>query len=98
MRPFIIFIILFYGLTIAWIPTFEKAGTIMINGTAQNFSFPSPGVYDWSGDGNKDLFVGIFGIQASIYYFVNEGTNEAPEFSSSSFLEANGQAISFPPS
>ena len=83
MRPISLFIIMCYWLTFAWTPTFQKAGTIEANGSDIKLSFPSPGIYDWSGDGKKDLFVGIFGMQGSIHYFVNEGTNEAPEFSSS---------------
>ncbi len=48
----------------------------------------TPIVDDWDDDGRKDLLVGDW--EGNISIFLNEGTDAAPVYDSSSFLEAGG--------
>jgi hypothetical protein len=54
-----------------------------------------PHVVDWNADGKKDLLVGYFTF-GPIYLFLNSGTDEAPQFTTFTKLQANGVDISVP--
>lgn len=51
-----------------------------------------PHVCDWNNDGKKDLLVGQF-LNGAIRLYLNQGTNAAPVFGESSFLQAGGKPI-----
>lgn len=55
----------------------------------------APRIYDWDNDGLKDLMVGE--VNGNIYYLRNNGTNNAPLFTSSEklFLD-NGLPLTYP--
>jgi hypothetical protein len=57
--------------------------------------YSAPAVYDWNGDGKKDLIVGQF-INGNIFYYENIGTDSAPVFAAPQFLYADGSIISLP--
>ncbi|MEO0226226.1 MAG: hypothetical protein ABIL05_04665 [candidate division WOR-3 bacterium] len=57
--------------------------------------YGSPFVYDWDGDGKKDLLVGQF-YYGKIRYYRNIGTNNNPVFGDSVFLTAGGVEIQLP--
>jgi hypothetical protein len=50
-------------------------------------------VYDWDGDGLKDLLVGEFSPSRKVRLYTNVGTNSAPEFDSYEYLKAAGSDI-----
>jgi len=56
--------------------------------------FSAPLVYDWNSDGKKDLLVGSrtgtaqAGYHAYVNFYENIGTNSAPVFGSSSYIQA----------
>ncbi|MBN2088212.1 choice-of-anchor D domain-containing protein [candidate division KSB1 bacterium] len=52
-----------------------------------------PCVVDWNNDGKKDLLIGCF-YNGSIYFYRNWGTNNAPVFTTSSKLRADGVDLS----
>ena len=51
-----------------------------------------PRVCDWNNDGKKDLLVGQF-LNGAISLYLNQGTDAAPVFGESSFLQAGGKPI-----
>ena len=51
----------------------------------------SPVVFDWNGDGRKDLLVGD--TYGNTYFFDNRGTDAAPSFNGSVKLQAGGSPI-----
>jgi len=61
------------------------SGTFVLNNADAR---ATPIVYDWNGDGNKDLVVGTFTGQIQIY--MNTGSNTNPTFSSYSNLQVGG--------
>ncbi|HID31917.1 MAG TPA: VCBS repeat-containing protein [bacterium (Candidatus Stahlbacteria)] len=54
--------------------------------------YGSPYVYDWDGDGKKDLLVGQFHY-GKVRFYRNTGTNNNPVFSGYEFLKADGSDI-----
>jgi hypothetical protein len=58
-------------------------------------NYSAPFVYDWNGDGNKDLIIGQF-TNGCIRYCENIGTNNNPFFSTPVFLYADGSIITLP--
>jgi len=54
-----------------------------------------PWVADWNGNGKKDLLVGQF-VGGRIALYLNEGTDAAPKFGKSVFMQAGGKEISLP--
>lgn len=53
----------------------------------------SPFIYDWDGDGIKDLLFGQF-TSGKVQFWKNYGTNAAPVFTSGSYIQAGGVDIS----
>ncbi len=74
-------------------PTFNESGTVKCNNAQIATLMACPCVYDWTGDGKKDLIIGQF-TGGKIRLYENEGTNKAPVLKSFSFLQAGGAEIS----
>ena len=55
----------------------------------------TPAVYDWDGDGKRDLLVGQFG-EGKLKIFRNIGTNQTPKFAAEEFLTAGGKVVTTP--
>jgi hypothetical protein len=55
----------------------------------------APYVFDWDGDGNRDLLVGQFG-DGKLKIFRNAGNNQKPEYEAPTFFQAEGQVVSVP--
>ena len=54
-----------------------------------------PAVVDWNSDGKKDLIIGQF-KEGKIQLFLNYGSDSAPLFKDSQYLQAGGEEISLP--
>jgi hypothetical protein len=52
----------------------------------------SPFVFDWNGDGKKDLLIGQF-TEGRVRFYANTGTNNYPAFSGFTYLQADGSDI-----
>ena len=52
-------------------------------------------VYDWDGDGKRDLLVGQFG-SGMMKVYKNHGTNDAPTFKALTWLEADSKVVTTP--
>ncbi len=93
---YLLFIILFIFSTILAVPpSFGPQTTIEANGSAIQVTtgMASPCVYDWDGDGKKDLILGQYGA-GKLRLYLNVGANNAPEFADFSYMQANGSDIS----
>lgn len=53
----------------------------------------SPFIYDWDGDGIKDLLFGQF-TSGKVQFWKNYGTNSAPVFTTGVYVQADGVDIS----
>jgi len=58
-------------------------------------SYGSPCVYDWSGDGKKDIIIGQFD-SGYVRFYRNIGTDINPEFNGFQYLYASGSPITLP--
>jgi hypothetical protein len=56
----------------------------------------TPGVVDWNDDGKKDLVSGSY--DATIYVFINEGTDSAPDFHTRTQAQLGGTLLLIPDS
>jgi hypothetical protein len=72
-------------------PVFLQAGGVNIDVSY----YGSPCVYDWNGDGLKDLILGEFDY-GNIRLYLNSGTNAAPVFTTYTLMEADGVDIALP--
>lgn len=79
----------------AQVPIFANYFNITANGTpiVVPLGCASPFVYDWDGDGVKDLLFGQF-TSGKVQFWKNYGTNSAPVFTSGSYVQAGGVDIS----
>jgi hypothetical protein len=55
----------------------------------------APVMFDWNGDGNKDLICGQFD-SGKVRFYRNLGPDSAPRFDGYSFLRADGVEITLP--
>lgn len=77
-------------------PVFENGLFINDNSTPIDVGiYSAPFVYDWNGDGNKDLLVGQLDL-GKIRLYRNLGTNNNPSFNGFSFVQADAADISLP--
>ena len=77
-------------------PTFETGEFLYDGGTVINVGlFGSPFIYEWNGDGKKDLIMGQFD-QGNIRFYENIGEHNDPVFFGFSFLQANSATITLP--
>jgi len=72
-------------------PVFLQAGGVTIDVGY----YGSPCVYDWNGDGLKDLILGEFNY-GNIRLYLNSGTNAAPVFTTYTLMQADGVDITLP--
>lgn len=77
-------------------PTFEY-GQFIYDGTlpVDVGLYSSPFVYDWNGDGKKDLVTGQF-TNGNIRYYENWGDELDPVFNGFAYLQASGAVITLP--
>jgi hypothetical protein len=54
----------------------------------------TPSVVDWNDDGRKDLVVGSY--DSTVYIFINEGTDSAPDFRTHIQAQLNGSLLVVP--
>jgi hypothetical protein len=77
-------------------PMYQNAVFLQAGGVNIDVSYyGSPCVYDWNGDGLKDLILGEFNY-GNIRLYLNSGTNAAPVFTTYTLLAADGVAITLP--
>ncbi len=80
-------------------PTFD-GGTFLQVGPAGSkvdmdvTSRATPTMPDWNNDGNKDLIVGD--LYGNIHVFLNEGTHDAPDFVSETYIQEDGANLAVP--
>jgi hypothetical protein len=72
-------------------PTFIYDGGVQIDVDY----YGSPYVYDWNGDGKKDLILGQF-TSGYIRFYSNIGSDLNPQFSGFEYLSASGSQITLP--
>ncbi len=79
----------------AQVPTFANYFNITANSTpiVVPLGCASPFVYDWDGDGVKDLLFGQF-TSGKVQFWRNSGANSAPVFTSGPYVQAGGVDIS----
>lgn len=79
----------------AQVPTFANYFNITANGSpiVVPLGCASPCIYDWDGDGVKDLLFGQF-TSGKVQFWKNHGTNSAPSFTTGSYIQADGVDIS----
>jgi hypothetical protein len=81
-------------LAYAAVPSFYAPVKIQAGGADLVVNYMSdPFMVDWDGDGVKDLLVGQY-TYGKVRFYKNTGTNEAPVFTFSYFLKADGVDIS----
>lgn len=91
-----IVILCFVSLAYAQAPLFFEPETLEANNFPMQVDYyGAPYVYDWDGDGDKDLIVGQF-VSGAIRLYYNIGTNNDPVFGNFSLLQADGGNISLP--
>ena len=76
-------------------PVFAPPVPIMANGAPINVGYggnASPFIVDWDGDGRQDLLLGQYD-GGKIRFYQNTGTNFAPVFGDSAYLQADGVDI-----
>ena len=89
----IVLVLGFWTLSVAL--DYQTQFTVNANGSPIELSVghANPLVTDWSGDGVKDLIIGQYS-GAKLRYYVNSGSNEAPVFTTFTYLQADGSDIS----
>ena len=81
-------------LAIAQLPSFKEPVIVQADGSDIDVGLiAEPFMVDWDGDGLTDLLVGQFS-PGKVSFYKNIGTNQAPEFTFSNYLQADGADIS----
>ncbi len=98
MRLFLVVLLPLASVLTAF-PAFHDGIPLMCGGdTLVAGSISSPTVFDWNGDGVKDLLVAdVETIQGSTYglirFYKNTGTNPVPVFTDFQYMQADGADI-----
>ena len=72
----------------------QSGGGPMQTETSYPYSFSTPNVADWNGDGKKDLIIGMFaGDPGNVRLYLNVGTDAEPKFDKFTCMEADGKPI-----
>lgn len=80
-------------------PSFSSYVNLQVNGTDFDLTLGSPNrsaprIYDWNGDGLKDVLVGD--VSGYIYYLQNTGSNTEPVFNTAEqLLLSDGSALRY---
>ncbi|MFO7639553.1 MAG: hypothetical protein R6X14_09740 [bacterium] len=78
------------------VPRFRGPTRIEAGGVPIDLGYyTAPLMFDWNGDGRKDMIVGQFSY-GQIAFFENVGEDSAPAFDSYEYLQASGQVIQLP--
>ncbi len=80
-------------------PTFDGGAYLQVGepGAKVDISVSAratPSAVDWNSDGKKDLVIGAY--DSSIYIFINEGTDAAPDFRTQTQAQFNGTMLLVP--
>jgi hypothetical protein len=94
-RLVLVILVLFSVSLYAQVPIFANYFNITANGSPITVPLgcSSPFIYDWDGDGVKDLLFGQF-TSGKVQFWKNSGTNAAPIFTTGSYVQAGGVDIS----
>ncbi len=92
-----VILLLLGGLVMAQSNRFEKPVRLKAAGKVitTEVGHSAPYVYDWDGDGVRDLLVGQFG-QGKLRIFRNAGTNKAPRYEEGVWFQAGGALATVP--
>jgi len=83
-------------LAFAQAPRFQGPFPVNSGGNPIDLSYyGAPVMYDWDGDGNKDLICGEFD-GGYMRYYRNIGADSNPEFNGYEYLSASGSHITLP--
>jgi hypothetical protein len=95
MRCLAVPLLLAAAMAFADLPMFATPFFVQDGGTdlVVNGSIPDPCVYDWDGDGVKDLVLGQFAY-GYVRFYRNIGSNASPVFNGYSWVYAGGSQIS----
>jgi hypothetical protein len=81
-------------LAIASVPSFREPVIVQADGVNIVVGLiADPFMVDWDNDGLNDLLVGEFTL-GKVSFYKNTGTNQAPVFTFSGYLQADGADIS----
>lgn len=94
MRKYIVLLSVFScSILFAVNPIYDAPVPIQSGGAAINVGYTgSPFVFDWNGDGKKDLLIGQF-TEGRVRFYPNTGTDNNPAFNGFSYLQADGTDI-----
>lgn len=96
MRVCVMLLFLAFSIAAAVPPTFGAPSFIQASGVNIDVGYyGAPCIVDWNGDGLKDLLLGQFD-SGKIRFYPNTGTNQAPIFTTFSFLQSSGVDITLP--
>lgn len=81
---------------LATIPRFQESVLVEDAGVTIDVGYyAAPQMFDWNGDGSKDLVLGQFGA-GNIRFYPNVGDDSAPVFRGFEFMRAGGVNITLP--
>ena len=95
-RCLIVTVVLLFSCVFAQVPVFDPPVAIQASGVPINVGTggnASPYVIDWDGDGKQDLLLGQY-LSGKVRFYPNVGSNFNPEFSTFSYLQADGADLS----
>jgi len=96
MRQVLVFACALVTLAFAQAPRFQGPYPVLSGGNPIDVSYyAAPVMYDWDGDGNKDLICGEYD-GGYIRYYQNVGADSNPELNGYEYLSASGSQITLP--
>jgi hypothetical protein len=96
MKVSVIALCALLGLAAGQLPVFHGPYGIADNGTPIDVGwYGAPSMYDWDGDGQKDMIVGQYEY-GYIRFYQNIGSDPSPTFNGFTYLSASGSQITLP--